>query len=102
VELEVWLSMLSARPGELDAVDVLLELIRPPAWHARAACRGTDSAVFFAVRGESTEPARAVCARCPVAAQCRTAGLSENHGIWGGTSERERRVLRRQQRAVAA
>jgi WhiB family redox-sensing transcriptional regulator len=101
MELEVWATMLG-KPGTLDAVDVLLELVRPPAWHARAACRGVDTEVFFPTRGESTDTARAVCARCPVAGDCRTAGHHEHHGIWGGTSERERRRARRDLHTIAA
>jgi WhiB family redox-sensing transcriptional regulator len=67
-----------------------------PTWQARAACIGLGPDLFFPERGELTADARAVCARCPVSAECREYALStaEKFGIWGGTSERARRVER--------
>ena len=64
-------------------------------WRQRAACRGTDLDVFFPERGEPAEPARQVCARCPVCQPCLEYALSNRitHGIWGGLTERERRPL---------
>lgn len=66
-------------------------------WRDRAACIDSD-AVFFPERGQSAGPAKAVCRGCPVAADCLEYALvrGEQHGIWGGTSERQRRVLRRE------
>ena len=73
----------------------------PPApalagWRYRAACRGADLDVFFPGRGESAEPARQVCAGCPVREPCLEFALSHGitHGIWGGLTERDRRALR--------
>ena len=65
-------------------------------WRDRAACRGTDLTVFFPGRGESAEPARQVCAGCPVRQPCLEFALrhGEVHGIWGGLTERDRRSLR--------
>jgi WhiB family transcriptional regulator, redox-sensing transcriptional regulator len=65
-------------------------------WRNRAACRGTDLAVFFPGRGESAEPARQICARCPVRQPCLEFALSHGivHGIWGGLTDRDRRALR--------
>lgn len=39
--------------------------------------------------------AKAICAGCPVMAECRSYALEirEPHGVWGGMSETERRVL---------
>lgn len=66
-------------------------------WQQRAACRGMDPELFFPGRGESTREAKAACAQCPVRDECLSAayGGSERFGIWGGLSERERRVERR-------
>lgn len=68
----------------------------PSSWRDKAACHGADSDVFFPERGESADPARQVCARCPVRQPCLVYALDEGiaHGIWGGLTERERRVLR--------
>jgi WhiB family transcriptional regulator, redox-sensing transcriptional regulator len=83
-----------------DCPDALrVEQFRP-AWHADAACRGRGTAVFFPGRGQNTAcaNAKAVCAGCPVRDECLDAALTHGElaGIWGGTSERERRRLRRQ------
>jgi WhiB family transcriptional regulator, redox-sensing transcriptional regulator len=68
----------------------------PAGWRYRAACRGTDLQVFFPGRGESAEPARQICAACPVRQACLDYALSHGvtHGIWGGLAERDRRPLR--------
>lgn len=66
-----------------------------PAWHAHAACRGMDPELFFPERGVPTAATKKVCDGCPVKVPCREQGLLERQGIWGGTSERERRRERR-------
>lgn len=72
-------------------------------WRDRAACRGADLSVFFPGRGESAEPARQVCAGCPVRHSCLEYALSHGitHGIWGGLTERDRRPLRVHHTAAA-
>jgi len=70
----------------------------------QGACNGTDPALFFPGRGESTTDAKAICARCPVRQECLDYALdhTERFGIWGGLSERERRRIRRQRHQAAA
>jgi WhiB family redox-sensing transcriptional regulator len=65
-------------------------------WRELAACRGAHLEVFFPERGESAEPARQVCAACPVRQPCLDYAITNRitHGIWGGLTERERRALR--------
>jgi WhiB family redox-sensing transcriptional regulator len=65
-------------------------------WRELAACRGNDLNLFFPGRGESAEPARQVCAACPVRQPCLGYAISNaiTDGIWGGLTERERRALR--------
>jgi WhiB family redox-sensing transcriptional regulator len=43
------------------------------------------------------EAAKAVCATCPVSAECLQWALAtgQDSGVWGGTSEEERRAMRR-------
>ncbi len=55
-----------------------------------------DPNVFHPGRGESEIAAKALCAACPVQIHCLRYALnaSEHIGIWGSTSERQRRVLR--------
>ena len=53
--------------------------------------------LFYA--DETDEPekvahALSICNDCPVQEQCLDANMSERHGIWGGTTESQRRALR--------
>lgn len=70
-------------------------------WHPDANCIGVDPDIFFPERGASTKEAKSICASCAVKTECLEYALesSEKFGIWGGTSERERRHLRRQRAA---
>jgi len=67
-------------------------------WRKRRACRGKPPWMFFPQRGdvETLEAAKAVCSTCPVAEQCLEANLDQREGIFGGLSDRQRRVLRRE------
>lgn len=62
-----------------------------------ALCAQTDPDTFHPAPGESLRSARSVCLACPVRAECLAYALDHNerHGVWGGTSPRERRVLLR-------
>lgn len=89
-------------------------------WRMHAACLGTlrlhllgleasfpfDPNLFFPEDGHKIQAriARQVCAVCPVADDCLAYALDNfiRDGIWGGTSERQRRVLQRQRRGVAS
>lgn len=75
-----------------------------PSWRNQAACRGMDADLFYPDRGESLAEARAVCRRCPVQAECLGTAVAqgERFGVWGGSSERQRRDLRRQRRQEVA
>lgn len=64
--------------------------------YAEGACRDRVDVDFFPSEGWMTAPAKKVCATCPVRVECLEWALAhENHGVWGGTSERERRTIRR-------
>jgi WhiB family redox-sensing transcriptional regulator len=72
-------------------------------WREDALCRDTDPELFFPVGTTGAalvqiEQARSICRQCPVQADCLEFALRTNQdsGIWGGTSEEERRVLRRE------
>ncbi|MCT9007145.1 WhiB family transcriptional regulator [Streptomyces rhizosphaerihabitans] len=71
-------------------------------WRDSAACRTVDPDLFFPIG--STGPAllqiqeaKAVCAGCPVRDECLRWALDtgQSVGVWGGTSEAERRALAR-------
>jgi WhiB family redox-sensing transcriptional regulator len=74
-----------------------------PSWRDRSACRGIDPEVFFPAADEEAEPAKEICAVCPVRQACLEHALTtrEREGVWGGTTERERRRLVRQRRRTA-
>lgn len=68
-------------------------------WQLHGACRGADAALFFlpeAERGPSKRrrerEAKAICATCPVIAECAAFALStrEPYGVWGGLTPEER------------
>jgi WhiB family redox-sensing transcriptional regulator len=70
---------------------------------ADAACEGADTAVFFPVSDTFAAEAKAICATCPVAADCLEYAIAtrQSHGVWGGLTAVERhRVLRRRQKEL--
>ncbi|HEX2274173.1 MAG TPA: WhiB family transcriptional regulator [Acidimicrobiales bacterium] len=82
--------------------DTALETARDD-WRAQAACRDADVNIFFPTTDEEAEPARAICATCPVRMECLEFALStrQEDGVWGGLTEIERRRLRRRRQAAA-
>lgn len=85
-------------PGD-DPVLTVAALVNRPRWMLDALCREYPDVEFFPARGEPTAPAKAVCARCQVRAECldyaRSSGALGGHGVWGGLSGRERQRLGR-------
>jgi len=77
-----------------------LALTLPPEWVRLALCAQTDPEAFYPEVGATVEPARRICAACPVRSECRDHALAtgERWGVWGGLSENDRRRLRRQAR----
>ena len=67
------------------------------AWRRRAACarRGVDPELFFPEKGGRVEPAKRICARCPVRDDCLADAIAtrDEFGIRGGTTPGERRRL---------
>jgi WhiB family redox-sensing transcriptional regulator len=65
-------------------------------------CREMPPKVFFPSDSIGVEVARGICASCPAKAPCLEYALTNriHHGIWGGTSERERhRITARRMRS---
>lgn len=73
-------------------------------WMAMGKCRDLPPATFFPSDGVGVDAARQVCATCPVREPCLEYALEHHvdHGVWGGTSERERRRIARTRRLAAA
>jgi WhiB family redox-sensing transcriptional regulator len=70
----------------------------PLEWQEDALCAQIDPEMFFPEKGGSTKDAKAICASCDVREKCLQYALENNQrfGVWGGLSERQRRLLRRQ------
>ena len=71
-------------------------------WRHHAVCRHEDPDLFFPIGTSGpallqTEQAKAVCRHCPVREQCLQWALDtgQSIGVWGGTSETERRAIKR-------
>lgn len=69
-------------------------------WMDSALCAEVDPELFHPAKGESTAPAKSVCAACDVRADCLEYAIEhdELRGIWGGLTEAARRTERRQRR----
>jgi WhiB family redox-sensing transcriptional regulator len=66
-------------------------------WHLKAACRGQGPHEF--VRGPKSDygATRELCDTCPVRRECLEYALKDDSltGLWGGTTDMERRMIRR-------
>lgn len=89
----------------VDAMVDVPEWLDPPAltWRRFAACRGHDPDLSFPQPGQSADPARTICHRCPVAGRCLQYALSipsacDVAGVYGGKTPAERKALRRQRK----
>ena len=72
-------------------------------WRQRGACHGLDPSIFFPDPEENAEEAKSICAICSVRISCLEHALSsrEKDGVWGGTTDKERRRIIRQRRRPA-
>lgn len=77
-------------------------------WRDVALCRDTDPELFFPVGTTGMalvqiDKAKQVCGECTARVECLDFALATNQdsGVWGGLSEEERRVIRRQRAARA-
>ncbi|MER6615451.1 WhiB family transcriptional regulator [Streptomyces xantholiticus] len=71
-------------------------------WRDKAACRDEDPDLFFPIGTSGPAllqeaEAKAVCDRCTVREPCLRWAMEtgQDLGVWGGTSETERRKLKR-------
>jgi WhiB family redox-sensing transcriptional regulator len=85
--------------------------------HAGAGCRDADTELFYPAvhttarevaddhADAEQEQARLLCARCPVTAACLELALripAGLHGIWGATTERDRRAILRRRHTTGS
>src|SRR6187402_331096 len=78
-------------------------------WRHKAACLDEDPELFFPIGNTGPallqiEEAKQVCRRCDVRDACLQWALEagQDHGVWGGLSEDERRALKRRAARASA
>ncbi|MGH7195158.1 MAG: WhiB family transcriptional regulator [Candidatus Saccharimonadales bacterium] len=96
----------------------LLDLMEPPDWQQRAACKAANAVnlnIFYPptnphpskpdkkTKEATEERAKQICATCPVARVCLDYAIKYNepHGIWGGKTRKERIDISDQRKAAA-
>ncbi len=64
-------------------------------WQLHAACRTEPIEGFYSNEAAEIRAAIAICRRCPVRMACLEAAVARGEwfGVWGGTTERERRRM---------
>lgn len=76
-----------------------MQLMREELWREQAKCKGMNPDVFHPdlTKPSEIETVKAICNACPVQHQCAEHAIKEGEpfGIWGGLTERERRIARR-------
>lgn len=78
-----------------------LSQILDGAWMDRAKCKPLNTEIFFPTDGVGVEKAKSICSGCAVREPCLEYALLNGikDGVWGGTSERERRRIARERKA---
>jgi len=77
--------------------DIITLVFAPQPWRKHAACLGLAPELFFPEKSTgqgAAASARLICSTCTVREECLTDALetSDNHGVRGGMTPRERRV----------
>lgn len=96
---EQMLQILDGERGELwqRALETTLDIDTSVGdWRDRARCSSADPDSFFPEQGRQSNYVMKVCDGCSVRDECRREGDkdTDQKGVWGGTSEYQRRVGR--------
>jgi WhiB family redox-sensing transcriptional regulator len=99
VQLVGWIGHSSqSRATSSPLFDSLLNMTIDRDWDKDALCAEVGDEIFYPERGSSPKEAKSVCASCSVRPECLEYSLrfpyQEDHGVWGGTTEGDRRILR--------
>jgi hypothetical protein len=73
-------------------------------WSKQAVCKSKDISEFYDPEDSALKKAATkYCISCPVQQNCLYTAIltSESHGLWGGLTPRQRRVLVKRLRAIA-
>jgi WhiB family transcriptional regulator, redox-sensing transcriptional regulator len=86
------------RDLEIDVRSLPREVSPPDSWQDRSACYGLDPEIFFPTTEEEAGLALSYCGLCPVRETCLAWAVynGERYGVWGGTTEQQRRRIIRQ------
>jgi hypothetical protein len=63
----------------------------PEEWAARSPMQSTN------MYNLAVQTAREICFRCPVIDKCLKVGMYEDYGMWGGTTPKQRRQIKKEQ-----
>ncbi|MGW2203393.1 WhiB family transcriptional regulator [Streptomyces sp. NPDC001774] len=70
-------------------------------WQEHGLCRQVDPDLFFPEFGTAAS-ARSICTACEVRLQCLEYAIAHGeHGVWGATTDDQRREIRRTRDAAA-
>lgn len=80
---------------EFNIFDAPIQIERP--WVVFAACKDEPGMTFFPQSRDEEAQALTICGICPVSEDCLDHALEtkERFGVWGGTTEKERKKLSR-------
>ena len=80
---------------DIDVRDLPKPVGPPDSWQEGAACYGLDPEVFFPTTEEEAGLALSYCGVCVVRDMCLSWAVQngERYGVWGGTTEQQRRRL---------
>lgn len=81
-----------------DGLYQLLATLPGTDFGGHPACADEDPELFFPEPGQVAQAsvARSVCGGCPIRSACLSYALRHGvEGVWGGTTEEERRAMRR-------
>lgn len=85
-----------------NALSLLEQFVNVPYWTGDEACLLVEDPDFFYSEFKlDIELAKDICIECPMMVMCREYAIKhENHGVWGGTSAKERYALRGNREAL--
>jgi len=80
---------------DIDVQSLPTQVSPPDHWQELAACYGLDPEVFFPTTEEEAGLALSCCSVCEVRDMCLAWAVrnGERYGVWGGTTEQQRRRL---------
>ena len=75
--------------------------MRSPREFENPLCAQVGGDIWFPEKGDNCQEAKAICNGCSHRTECAEWGIKhELHGIWGGLSGNERRLIRRKKNIV--